>query len=578
MSTFTPTPEQEAIMEAKGRRIRINARAGTGKTTSLKLLAQQYPDQRILYLVFNRKAREEAKNTFPKHVDPMTVHALAYRREGYKWKETLGHFSPADLLAAFGRQEQILATLSHDFLVFFLNSPHPRLEDALSPFSRTLPEGGALEMFQQAQYRIIKAARDIATEWNAGRRNCPHDFYLKLCHKSGAFQAALQRYDMILVDEAQDLSPIMLDALQSYHKRIFLVGDTHQQIYSFRYAIDAMRKLACDEEYELSQSFRFGQPIADLVSVFIQESKKQSRFQIRGNPRQTSRVELYRTIGLPSGSEPTAVLSRSNVALFENAMQLRARKRSFVFERDLYPLLMKTLDVYWLAEKRPESIRDPLIRSFHSTQDLEEFAKDSGNFQLQGMLEIVEKHVDEFPGVVFELSERTRNQGEAEGDPDFVLSTIHSAKGQEYEQVYIDPDLAENLDTVFQNDLQEESDELNVAYVGFTRAIQKLYLPHEMQSLLGPRWGKILRNSLPTKREQVKTLRSDETRNNATGNDFPRQAYPKPQKRHKRKPRLGERVRTSMGAGTILELSEEYCLVELDDYGTKLRERLSELW
>ncbi len=577
MNTFTPTPEQEAILKAKGRRIRINALAGTGKTTSLKLLAQQYPDRRILYLVFNRKAREEAKSSFPKHVDPLTVHALAYRREGYKWKDTLGHFSPADMLAAFGRQEQVLATLSHDFLVFFLNSPYPRLEDALHPFNKTLPDGGAQEMFQQAQYRIVKAARDIATEWNTGRRNCPHDFYLKLCHKSGAFQTALKRYDMILVDESQDLSPIMLDALKSYPNRIFLVGDTHQQIYSFRYAIDAMRKLSCDEEYELSQSFRFGQPIADLVSVFIQESKQQRQFQIHGNPRQVSGVELYRQIASPSVSGRTAVLSRSNVALFENAMQLRARNRSFVFERDLYPLLMKTLDVYWLAEKRPESIRDPLIRSFPSTQDLEEFAKDTGNFQLQGMLEIVEKHADEFPGVVFELSERTRKPEEAEGEPDFVLSTIHSAKGQEYEQVYIDPDLVENLDTVFENELQEESDELNVAYVGFTRAIQKLYLPYEMQSLPGPKWGKLLRSCRPGERKQEKVLRTDETRK-AASNSFPRQAIPKPKKQRKRKPRLGDRVQTSLGPGTILEVSGEYCLVDLGKNGAKLRERLSNLW
>lgn len=533
MNSVTATPEQDAILNAKGRRVRINARAGTGKTTSLKLLARQYPDRRILYLVFNRKAREEAKNSFPKHVDPMTVHALAYRREGYKWKNTLGHFSPADMLGAFGQQEQMLATMSHDFLVYFLNSPHSRLEEAVQPFSRTLPEG-AQEMFLQVQYRIVDAARKIATEWNAGRRHCPHDFYLKLCHKSGAFQAALRRYDMILVDEAQDLSPIMLDALKQYPNRIFLVGDTHQQIYSFRYAIDAMRKLACDEEYELSQSFRFGRPIAELVSLFIQESKQQRQFRIHGNPGQSSRVELYQQIASPSASGPTAVLSRSNVALFENAMQLRSRNCSFAFERDLYPLLMKTLDVYWLADRRPENIRDPLIRSFRSTQDLEEFARGSGNSQLQGMLQIVEKHAEEFPGVVFELSERTYNQSETGNAPDFVLSTIHSAKGQEYEQVYIDPDLVENLDTVFENDLQFETDELNVAYVGFTRAIQKLCLPYEMLHLMGPSWSDLLRNCRSESQKNGNVSDSGAARD-ATGNNFPRQAIPKPQKRRKRK-------------------------------------------
>ncbi len=45
------------------------------------MLAEQHRNQRILYLVFNRKAREAAQATFPSNVDTLTVHALAYRHE-----------------------------------------------------------------------------------------------------------------------------------------------------------------------------------------------------------------------------------------------------------------------------------------------------------------------------------------------------------------------------------------------------------------------------------------------------------------------------------------------------------------
>jgi hypothetical protein len=49
-----PTAEQEAMLDANGRVIRVNARAGTGKTMTLVMLSEKNRDQKILYLVFNR--------------------------------------------------------------------------------------------------------------------------------------------------------------------------------------------------------------------------------------------------------------------------------------------------------------------------------------------------------------------------------------------------------------------------------------------------------------------------------------------------------------------------------------------
>lgn len=483
---MTPTEEQAAIRDAKGRIVRINARAGTGKTTTLQLVAAAYPRQRILYLVFNRQAREEARRTFPRHVDAQTVHALAFRHEGHRWKDSLGHFSPADLLFAFRQNEQTLAVLSHDFLTYFLNSPFDRLEQATHAFCRYLPER-AKDLFSHEEARILAACRTLATAWNTGQKRCPHDFYLKICQKSGKFQAALARYDLILVDEAQDLSPIMSDALTQCRQRVFLVGDSHQQIYSFRYAIDAMQTIACDEEFELSRSFRFGAAIAEVASVFIQEAKQQPRFRIHGNQQADSRVALYDRIRPPSEAESVAALTRTNVALFEDAMQLRARNLPFRFEKDLYPLLLRTLDVYWLAAERAEHIRDPLIRSFRDLDGLERFADETENFQLRGMIEIVETYASDFPGVVFEFGELAQHPP-ASG---VILSTIHSAKGREYDRVYIHADMAENLSAARETGAPAE-DEINIAYVGMTRAKRDLCLPPEMCGVLTPKWERVL--------------------------------------------------------------------------------------
>lgn len=485
-----PTSEQEAILDSRGRVIRINARAGTGKTTTLLMLAEKHPDKRALYLVFNRKAREAAQKQFPANVQVHTVHSLAYRREGYRWKENLGVFSPVDMLPAFGKDKAAhhLAGISHQYLTYFLNSQHTRLENAVEDFYRHL----TLELkpfFEKQAGRIIQACRDIATAWNRREKPCPHDFYLKLFHKSGQFHQELDRYDLILVDEAQDLSPIMLHALEGCRRRIVLVGDSHQQIYSFRYAIDAMGKLACEEDFHLTLSFRFGSAIAELASLFIQEAKQEKQFHIAGNPQKSSCVSLSPAQPSRTGSISRAILTRTNLALFSRAMQLRSEGKSFHFERDLQHVLFRTLDVYWLSRNQKDRIRDVFIGSFASFGQLEEYAESMGDFPLTGMAQIVKRHGhDAFPALVFEMSDLARNRNTSDNRKDIILSTIHTAKGQQYDEVTIDADIAENISAAAQHESPQYEEEINVAYVAFTRAVQRLHLPSAFQRLLTVRW------------------------------------------------------------------------------------------
>ncbi len=503
-----PTDEQEAILNSDGRVIRINARAGTGKTTTLVMLAEKNQGKSALYLVFNRKAREAARKKFPANVQVHTVHSLAFRSEGHRWKDNLGSFSPVDMLFAFGKDKVAhhLAGISHQFLTFFLNSPHVRLEDATGLFTQHLaPEPAGL--FEKHEGKIVQACRDIATAWNRREKPCPHDFYLKLFHKSGRFHKELDRYDMILADEAQDSSAVMIDALAKCRRRVVLVGDSHQQIYSFRYALDAMRRLGCDEELQLTLSFRFGSRIAELASLFIQEAKKDKGFRIAGNPEKTSMVSVSSSMPSRKGNGARAILTRTNLALFSNAMQLRSEGKAFHFERDLQQVLFRTLDVYWLSRNQKHKIRDVFIGSFGSLGQIEEYAESMGDFPLTGMARIVKKYGDDsFPSVVFEMSDLARQKDSADNPDGVILSTIHTAKGQEYDEVYIDPDIAENLSAAARNESRQCHEEINVAYVGFTRAVKRLHIPSAFQTLLTERWRNYLRGFLG--KPATKALRS----------------------------------------------------------------------
>jgi hypothetical protein len=88
------TQEQQTICEAardtgEHSSLKIQAFAGTGKTTTLAAIAQSLPERRFLYLVFNRAAAEEADLKMPSNVSARTAHALAFRSVGYLYKSRL---------------------------------------------------------------------------------------------------------------------------------------------------------------------------------------------------------------------------------------------------------------------------------------------------------------------------------------------------------------------------------------------------------------------------------------------------------------------------------------------------------
>ena len=78
--SFQPVAEQLLAVELflAGGNLRIDAYAGAGKTTTLKMLAASKPSP-ALYLAFNRSIASEARGRFPAHVKCATTHSIAFR-------------------------------------------------------------------------------------------------------------------------------------------------------------------------------------------------------------------------------------------------------------------------------------------------------------------------------------------------------------------------------------------------------------------------------------------------------------------------------------------------------------------
>lgn len=128
-------------------------------------------------------------------------------------------------------------------------------------------------------------------------------------------------YEYILLDEAQDTNPVVLGVLGDQLAQIVYVGDRHQQIYEWRGAVNAMEKIATREEAYLTQSFRFGEAIAEAASLVLQTLGETKL--VRGNPSVAS------VIG-PNG-RPKAVLARTNATVILEVLDaMNANLRPYV--------------------------------------------------------------------------------------------------------------------------------------------------------------------------------------------------------------------------------------------------------
>lgn len=85
-----------------------------------------------------------------------------------------------------------------------------------------------------------------------------------------------QCYQIILIDEAQDVNPVTPQMLLSQPCLRVLVGDRHQHIYSFNFCANALEGAAAAaaaagrpsrvRSYSLSSSFRLGPAVAAVAN------------------------------------------------------------------------------------------------------------------------------------------------------------------------------------------------------------------------------------------------------------------------------------------------------------------------
>jgi superfamily I DNA/RNA helicase len=480
------TEEQLAIINSTGD-IKINAVAGSGKTTTIIEYARtRAANSRILYLAFNKSVKLEAVKKFSSkgltNVVVETAHSLAYkqvvfrngygvRAYGYKTHEIV------ELLNLQGNGEQhsefIIANHISKFVSYFCNSEKAKIKDL--NYCEVVTDAKA-KVFVENNYAYIEQqTRILLQKMNNGEIEVTHDFYLK------KFQLSKPKlkYDYILFDEGQDASAVMLDVFMQQKAVKVIVGDKHQQIYSWRYAINALEQTNF-KSYQLSRSFRFGQDIANLA------------VEVLGWKNLINTPERYTIAGVgPSPkTKSRAVLARTNHGLLIKAIEYITEKKNvkhIYFEGNINSYTYaeegaSLYDILNLYNEKRHLIKDELIRSMRDTLELENYIKKTEDAQLGMMLEIVKEYGNRIAGIIKRIKDKHVADDEKD-KAEMIFSTIHRSKGMEYDNVQLADDfitLASLSDKLNDNSPDKLNEEINLLYVALTRAQNSLFIPEKL--------------------------------------------------------------------------------------------------
>ncbi len=468
-----PTQQQQVAAEyvKQGHSLRIRAGAGTGKSFTLRHAAEFCGDQtKILLLAYNRTLAEEAARTMPRHVQSKTINALAYRSHGVPFKDRLQQRMTGSLAAEFAgfhdpSLEEGPISLTHSGVGVLLNQWVERYcqspDDSLS--SRHLPGAAVLESLEPSASEKACEDRQALRQYHARiaellfpyaqrlweRVSRPgdttptsHDVYLKLW----ALSRPTLPFDRIFLDEAQDANGVILGVLRDQSVPVTYVGDTYQQIYSWRGAVNAMDKIQTEKTCDLTQSFRFGPAIADLANRTLRHFLGVTDFALEGTPSIDSQIG--------AAAQPTAILARTNAGAILHAVQQRSQGRPVAFYGGTGELKAMISAARKLQMGQPFDYApfanfrtfDDLVQHSETRigRDLKVFVRLYTEYGADGLFRLLESFVP-------------NEQAEV------VVSTVHKAKGWQSPHVLLADDFVGRDTKAFR------PEEGNIAYVAVTR-------------------------------------------------------------------------------------------------------------
>jgi DNA helicase-2/ATP-dependent DNA helicase PcrA len=467
--------------------IALLARAGCGKTSTQCELASRLPGSGLATSVMRSTVADLAK-VMPQNWETKGLHALGYAGIRKKLKsakvDTKGNALYEFCKEALKDEDawwkllpDIKALVEQSMLAGIVPN-HERFATPDTPEAwDALAERFDIDMtpvvYETAHNAVIHLNK-LALE---GTIQFTHMLTLPLF-----FGFPINQYPKIIVDEAQDLNilqHLMVGKALRHNGRIFVTGDDRQAIMAFSGALsnsfhELVSKFSC-KVLPLTVSWRCPRAVIEVAQRYVPDIQAAPK-AIEGAVIEADRIDISEL--------PRVVLCRNNAPLMRLAMRLFVSGFSVECAgKDISTGLKSTINriaggktsdqmksVEFMSRLQRWADREIERRPArkHSVLDKRDalFAL-TEHHQTVGA---IRKHIDRL--YVDENDEERRKA-------EFQLSTIHKAKGREWDRVgFLDAHLIPAKWARQDWELEQED---NLAYVGVTRAKQELiYLDSEM--------------------------------------------------------------------------------------------------
>lgn len=455
----------------------VQARAGTGKTTTIKEAFAHAPETgKLLYAVFNKKnQREAAEKITDARVEVKTLHSLGFFFIKQVWRNA----KPEDAVEA----DRLLAvdpTLPEEVAAQVL-----RLVGFLKNLTTTVPElNVAIDI---ADARNITVSDDMERDFPVAKlatlaiavlnQSLIQDRADRVSFNDMVWLPVAAgwvkpTFSLVVVDEAQDMNmPQLMMAERACKRggRICIVGDDRQAIYGFRGAatdgMHLMKQRLNAAQLGLTVTYRCPRSVVAIAQDMVAD------YSAAPSAPEGEVVDMGLSEAVKTLTVGDAVLSRLNAPLMGIALSLlRNGIPARIEGRDIGKQL-----VGMVRKLRAKSVPDFLkkLSSWGEKQTARILA--AGGRHQTAKLETVNDQVLTLSTVaqdctsVADIEAKITNlfeDSDSARKPAVVCSSVHKAKGLEWDKVVLVSDTFRTKNG--------EGEEANIYYVAVTRAKKTL--------------------------------------------------------------------------------------------------------
>ena len=471
---------------------------GTGKTTKLLKYVKTFLKlgtqiDKIGYFAFTTKAANEAIDRMLEYHTSFerkdlkhfrTLHSLAFNQLGMKKAQVMQDEHYEDIGRKLGIEVTVYSNGEESTGFINSDSEYFNLINAARIKNITIEQEYNTDMYsQEMDKRLLKIICDEVQNYKESFQlvdftDMIEKFIVsKLCPK----------FDVAFVDEAQDLSPIqwkMFNIIKENSKYVILAGDDDQAIYGWAGAdVKKFQQEISKKDIILPQSYRVPQNVQHLADKILNLIPDDRRIKKNWKAREEQGPVnyIYDTADAPLDQGTWLVLARYNDKL--NRLKPTLKERGIYFEfkdRKSYKVTLFRTILNYIRWQKGDDL------SLSEVKDIFEYTNTDTELTEERMYNLEEfgfdKNIpwyDEFRSDYEEclyIREMLSNGEELRKNPRVKLSTIHSAKGGEADNVLLILDNTKTIRDALDKSFDKQDEEHRVWYVGVTRTKQNLYI------------------------------------------------------------------------------------------------------